>query len=139
MLKVKALLSKILNWSGFGYDWSEWETNNTTDTWVPVLRGKKIQHRVIPQGQEFISSKFVNWGNSCSKDDFGTGLVIVSNYLYVVWFAGTAQVGVVGILAGGVQRVEGTGSATLNNITFTRNNYKLTVTSSKSETIRIMG
>lgn len=139
MLKIKALLAKILNWSGFAYDWSEWETNNTTDTWVPVFREGKIQHRVIPQGQEFISSKFVNWGDSCSKDDFVTGLVIVSGYLYVVWFASTTQVGVVGILASGVQRAEGSGSATLDNITFTRSNYTLTVTSSTNQTIRIIG
>lgn len=48
MLKMKALLSKILRWAGLQYDWSEQDVNNTTDTWVPVFRGHKIQHRVIP-------------------------------------------------------------------------------------------
>ena len=48
MLKLKALLAKILSWAGLQYDWSEQGVNNTTDTWVPVFRGYKIQHRVIP-------------------------------------------------------------------------------------------
>ncbi len=30
------------------YDWSDWNTENTTDTWVPVSTGSgKMQHRVI--------------------------------------------------------------------------------------------
>lgn len=49
MLKIKALLAKILNWSGFTFDWSEWETNNTIDTWVPVFVDGKIQHKVVPR------------------------------------------------------------------------------------------
>lgn len=49
MLKIKALLGKILNWYGFRFDWSKQATNNTTDTWVPVFREKEIQHRVVPR------------------------------------------------------------------------------------------
>ena len=31
-----------------GYTW-DLSTNNTTDTWVPVLNGSTIQHRVVPK------------------------------------------------------------------------------------------
>lgn len=48
VLKLKELLAKILGWAGFRLDWSEYETNNTTNTWVPVFVGNKLQHRVIP-------------------------------------------------------------------------------------------
>ncbi len=34
------------------YDWSEWQTENTTDTWVPVSTGSgKMQHRTIPSDE----------------------------------------------------------------------------------------
>lgn len=48
MLKLKALLSKILSWAGLKYDWSYFNTTNTTDTWVPVTSAEKVYHRVIP-------------------------------------------------------------------------------------------
>lgn len=139
MLKIKALLGKILNWSGFAFDWSDTGTNNTTDTWVPVFNGGKIQHRDIPQGQEFVSAKYTGWGTSCSKADFSTGFVIVNNYLYVVWFASTALVGVVAMLGNGTQRVEGNGSVTIDTVTFTRSGSTLTITNSGNATIRIIG
>ena len=41
-------LIDVRSWAGLQYDWSEQDVNNTTDTWVPVFRGSKIQHRVIP-------------------------------------------------------------------------------------------
>lgn len=57
MLKIKALLAKIVNWYGFRFDWSEYATNNTTDTWVPVFNGWKIQHRVIPNKADVSPTK----------------------------------------------------------------------------------
>lgn len=47
-MSMKELLNKLLNWKGFIFDWSEQETANTTNTWVPVFNYAKIQHRVIP-------------------------------------------------------------------------------------------
>lgn len=47
MLDIKKTLAKILNWEGLKYIW-DINTNNTTDTWVPVMRNQNIQHRVIP-------------------------------------------------------------------------------------------
>lgn len=49
MLKLKALLSKILSWAGLQYDWSYFNVTNTTDTWVPVTSADKVYHRVIPR------------------------------------------------------------------------------------------
>ena len=49
MLSVKKTLANLLNWFGFRFDWSEYTTNNTADTWVPVFVAGKIQHRVIPK------------------------------------------------------------------------------------------
>lgn len=31
-----------------GYDWSTFNTENTSDTWVPVMNGSVVNHRVIP-------------------------------------------------------------------------------------------
>lgn len=93
MLKIKALLAKILNWSGFGFDWREYETNNTTDTWVPVFSEGKIQHRVIPAGtplvyQGVVSGDFNNlttdgifYSNNSMTANKPSGS---SNYGYVV-------------------------------------------------------
>lgn len=61
MLGVKEVLSKILNWSGFRLDWSEYGTNNTTDTWVPVFTGTKLQHRVIPNNANATATKVGNY------------------------------------------------------------------------------
>ena len=40
------------NWDTFksqhGYDWSTFGTENTSDTWVPVMNGSVVNHRVIP-------------------------------------------------------------------------------------------
>ena len=40
------------NWDTFksqhGYDWSTFNTENTSDTWVPVMNGSVVNHRVIP-------------------------------------------------------------------------------------------
>lgn len=47
MLDVKKTLSKILNWSGLKFTW-DFNTLNTSDTWIPVLNGNTIQHRVLP-------------------------------------------------------------------------------------------
>lgn len=57
MLDIKKLIAKILNWSGFKYIWDT-NTNNTTDTWVPVLRSANIQHRVLSRNQNSNLSYF---------------------------------------------------------------------------------
>lgn len=57
MLDVKKTLSKMLNWFGFRFDWSEYDTNNTADTWVPVFTDGKIQHRVLPSNSDVTATK----------------------------------------------------------------------------------
>ena len=34
--------------SQHSYDWSTFNTANTTDTWIPVMNGSKVNHRVLP-------------------------------------------------------------------------------------------
>lgn len=54
-LEISASENLLLNgtdWDTFksqhGYDWSTFGTANTTDTWVPVMNGSKVNHRVLP-------------------------------------------------------------------------------------------
>lgn len=54
-LKIKETIAKLLNF------WSDYGTNNTTDSWVPVSTGTganmKMQHRVIPNSIETVATK----------------------------------------------------------------------------------
>lgn len=43
---VYALWKKLTTWSGFNYTWDV-STNNTTDTWFPVVRTNIIEHAVV--------------------------------------------------------------------------------------------
>lgn len=56
MLDIKKTLSKILNWEGLKFTW-DINTNNTTDTWVPVMSSRNIQHRVIPNNSDVTATK----------------------------------------------------------------------------------
>ncbi len=44
-------------WSGYTLDIN---TNNTTDTWVPVFRNSTIQHRVIPADAKFTDTVYTH-------------------------------------------------------------------------------
>ena len=72
MLDVRKLLAKILNWSGFEYTW-EFATANTADTWIPVLTGKIIQHRVIPSDTVVACTKVNSYWTSGSIQCFRKG------------------------------------------------------------------
>lgn len=54
-LKIKETIAKLLNL------WSDYGTNNTTDTWVPVSTGSganmRMQHRVIPTALQTEATK----------------------------------------------------------------------------------
>lgn len=80
MLKIKALLGKILSWYGFRFDWSEHATENTTDMWVPVFNYEKIQHRVIPRNltNDFSVQYGESNGSVSSYGDFSADIDISS-------------------------------------------------------------
>lgn len=85
MLKLKALIAKIVNWYGFRFDWSEQATNNTTDTWVPVFTASgKIQHRVIPR--DIITTRRVQ---ATLNRTYGSHVSItaptINGYTFVAW------------------------------------------------------
>lgn len=54
-LKIKETIAKLLN------VWSDYGTNNTTDSWVPVSTGSgtniRMQHRVIPTALQTEATK----------------------------------------------------------------------------------
>ena len=82
MLKLKALLAKILSWAGFKFDWSEYTTNNTTDTWVPVFRNEIIQHRVIPANYNRVPNVGSAEGTNSSLTRTGTGYTDLCSLSY---------------------------------------------------------
>lgn len=51
-MSAETIVLNGTNWETFksqhGYDWSTFGTANTTDTWVPVMNGSKVNHRVLP-------------------------------------------------------------------------------------------
>ena len=47
-LKKMSGIDTVTFKSQHGYDWSTFGTANTTDTWVPVMNGSKVNHRVLP-------------------------------------------------------------------------------------------
>ena len=51
-MSAETIVLNGTNWDTFksqhGYDWSTFGTANTTDTWVPVMNGSKVNHRVLP-------------------------------------------------------------------------------------------
>lgn len=87
-LQIKETIAKLLNF------WSDYGTNNTTDSWVPVLSNGKLQRRTIPRDVMTTRQKTVTilkqYGasNSISAD-------AVSGYTFVCWLQ-PATVGWVG-------------------------------------------
>lgn len=76
------------------------ETNNTSDTWVPVLSGQNIQHRVIPRGKTV--AKVNKTLPNCTVAAGGVGTFQIATptlagYTVVgimdVWFDGTGTSG----------------------------------------------
>lgn len=87
MLKIKALLAKIVSWAGFMLDWSDYGTNNTVDTWVPVFTGvgaAKLQHRVIPRNIMQTQTRTVSIAKTYGASTSITAPA-VSNYTFVCW------------------------------------------------------
>ncbi|WP_294785378.1 hypothetical protein [uncultured Eubacterium sp.] len=66
------------NWDTFksqhGYDWSTFNTANTTGTWVPVMNGSKVNHRVIPADAFSASASgiFRKYGKVVVANFYGT-------------------------------------------------------------------
>lgn len=66
------------NWDTFksqhGYDWSTFNTENTTNTWVPVMNGSKVNHRVIPADAFSASASgiFRRYGKVVVANFYGT-------------------------------------------------------------------
>ena len=59
------------------YDWSDWQTENTTDTWVPVSTGSgKMQHRVIPSDAFSVKTNgiFRKYGKVVTARFYGTSV-----------------------------------------------------------------
>lgn len=57
-----------------GYDWSTFNTDNATDTWVPVMNGSKVNHRVIPADAFSASASgiFRKYGKVVVANFYGT-------------------------------------------------------------------
>lgn len=59
------------------YDWSDWQTENTTDTWVPVPTSSgKMQHRVIPTDAFSVKTNgiFRKYGKVVTARFYGTSV-----------------------------------------------------------------
>lgn len=59
------------------YDWSDWNTENTTDTWVPVPTSSgKMQHRVIPTDAFSVKTNgiFRKYGKVVTARFYGTSV-----------------------------------------------------------------
>ena len=59
------------------YDWSDWYTENTTDTWVPVSTSSgKMQHRVIPTDAFSVKTNgiFRKYGKVVTARFYGTSV-----------------------------------------------------------------
>lgn len=59
------------------YDWSDWQTENTTDTWVPVPTSSgKMQHRVIPSDAFSVKTNgiFRKYGKVVTARFYGTSV-----------------------------------------------------------------
>lgn len=103
VLKLKDLLSKLVNWAGFKLDWSEYETNNTTNTWIPVFVGTKIQHRVLALNQvdkSMMARGALSVGavsaNSYKDIAVSYGKTFASTPTVVVCLSSTATAGAIG-------------------------------------------
>lgn len=86
-------------------------------------------------------ARFINvgWGTSISKTISSQALVIGNTGLYVVWFGGTSNIGVLKLVSGSSPTVyEGAGSVTVSPFTFTRNGSTLTVTSTTYTAMKII-
>ena len=81
---------------------------------------------------------FISWGTSATLPvDRGHFIVLINDKIYQIWFAGGLTLYVTNICTNTVTAAEH--SATLDNITFTRNARRLTVTASENKTITIIG
>ena len=60
MLDIKKLILKIVSWSGLKFTW-DITTENTTDTWIPVINNYVIQHRLIPTNARAAATKVGYW------------------------------------------------------------------------------
>ena len=78
------------------------------------------------------------WGTSVTLPvDRNQFIVIIGNTMFVVWFAGTNELQIRSV--GDNTTASGTNSVTHNNVTFTRNGLRLTVTKSSNDAITIIG
>ena len=78
-LKIKETIAKLLNF------WSDYWTENTTDTWVPVSTGDfRMQHRVIPRDIMTTRQKTVT---IMRQKDASTTITAdaVSGFTFVCW------------------------------------------------------
>lgn len=88
--KILAFIADKLNWSGFNYTW-DINTANTADTWVPVMNGNLIQHRVEPNW--VIEEYYTKDANKWSYRKWNNGAVELWSVHYWASLSWTAYLG----------------------------------------------
>lgn len=80
-LKGNTIAINGTDWDEFvnkqaGYDWSKFNTENTSDTWVPVMNGAVVNHRVIPADAFTVSADgiFRKYGKVVMARFYGTSV-----------------------------------------------------------------